>query len=156
MAYTALVKQVYKQNTYRRNMQSCILWLLPLPLSFSLQLCESLDLEAEGTRTRSWERNRGSYTSTDHTSFLHLQNLVTMRYEILKPLRYLAQVDKHGAQRPVHPITAVARVRLPHILHPLSNEQTTNNTNINVRYSRARLLFYLPLLPLFVKLKEVK
>lgn len=38
---------------------------------------------------------------------------------------YLTEVEKEGAQRPIHSMTAVARVRLPHLLHPLEKQETT-------------------------------
>lgn len=41
----------------------------------------------------------------------------------LKPLGYLAEVNEEGTQGPVNPISAVARIRHPHILHPLEKQQ---------------------------------
>lgn len=48
-----------------------------------------------------------------------LGSVNTVWYESLKPLRYLTEVDQDGAQRPIHPIIAVAKVSPPHLPQPL-------------------------------------
>lgn len=35
---------------------------------------------------------------------------------------YLTEVDENGAERAVHSINAVARVKCPHVLHPLERQ----------------------------------
>ena len=42
----------------------------------------------------------------------------------LKQLGHLSEVDEDGAKRPIHHITSITRISLPHFHHPLGPQQT--------------------------------
>lgn len=82
-------------------------------------------LHLHKTQTETGDGHTSTNTKSTHILiFVPLRNRV--RHENLTQLQYLTEVDQEGAQGPVHPITAVARVRPPHLLHPLERQQTTS------------------------------